>query len=103
MITPEQVIEAYKKIGKKPCRGAWELTDGRCCAVTALVKAQGERACFNSHEAARVLGLDLYYVLWFHRGFDGDEYRPNETDPKAMRAFRDGVEVRKAVFKWIES
>jgi hypothetical protein len=67
-ITPEEVLEAYEKTGLKPKQCSFRIRDGKCCAVTVLVKAAG----FNSSEELREERAFSEEYFWgFVFGFDG--------------------------------
>lgn len=82
-ITPDQVVEAYRKTGLLPVQGRWFRSagpDACACGLTALVHAFGEgwqrdhgAPTFEGIEQA--VGLTPDYASGFMRGFDGMDPR----------------------------
>ena len=76
-ITPEQVIEAYRKIDYSPARESW-LNEERksCCGLTAVALANGltppKDGFLSGGIVAEHLGLSYSgYTVAFADGFDG--------------------------------
>ena len=74
-ITPEQVVEAYRKVGYSPARSKWINRDRKsCCGLTAVALEKGFNPEFvhSGRDLAQFLGLPYNdYVLEFADGFDG--------------------------------
>lgn len=80
-ITPNKVLEAYKKIGYKPithCFGYEDPETGEklCCPVTALIKARKQKfpvdGGYGDQElaACKILRLEREYISGFLDGYD---------------------------------
>ncbi len=80
-ITPEMVLEAYKKTGLVPKQGATCLRDGEVyygCALGAMYLATNENVPRDSHGDPLVMSAYNWsekeygdYGCAFRRGFDG--------------------------------
>lgn len=98
-ITPDQVVEAYRKTGVKPMQGNWHNgseSDLCCCGLGALYLAAGEPVLtltLNSyaHHVQQVLNIPGNYLIGFTNGFDGkvmpEEWVNREFEPQG---FHDG-------------
>ncbi len=91
-LTPEIVIAAYKKTGRKVCQGHWTFGKSTC-ALGALALANGATDG-QIAPAVNVLmkGSPSGYVSGFIGGFDGDEI--DTTDDET--GYADGVAAYKA-------
>ena len=96
-ITPDMVLEAYRKTGLKPSRGNVVIHNNRCCPIGALAAAQGKVAensigsnCYTFVES--YYGLEVGYVGLFWHGFDGFKSSNDRS-----QGYQDGMACAKAV------
>jgi hypothetical protein len=111
-ITVEEVVEAYRKIGALPIRGAYRAPDFCLCPLAAVAYARDawapsvddddadEGAQGFGRMLATCLGLDWNYAHGFTMGFD--LAHEGEAGPRYGLAFNqgwdDGALVAEAVF-----
>jgi hypothetical protein len=99
-ITPQEVVEAYRKTGIKPIEGYYLRDDDgvRCgCALGALYLAAGNP--FNDMEASswatQTFGIE--YECAFMGAFDGiDEEEESDSEECVTIARMDGIAAREA-------
>lgn len=106
-ITPEEVVEAYRKLGIKPVFGIWGRQEGgECgCALTAMVANKvGFNTALNgiygqSYTFIRdtLQDYDEDYLYGFVHGFDYASEHPDRGNNYYRTGFYDGVATRKAV------
>lgn len=103
-ITPEQVVEAYKVTGLKPCRVWTTPTGGECCGMGAIAVAAGTA----DHPLLWADGIYGHqYRLGFTFGFDdyGQNWRQEEPrNADFDSGYADGLAAAAAVFggQWDE-
>jgi hypothetical protein len=95
-ITPEMVIEAYRKTGLNPVRGDYFPITGYACALGALYVAEGKyRSDRNLHLNSTFCSLHSQYVygseycVGFVNAFDGEEILWPEND-EYVAGYEDG-------------
>ena len=103
-ITPERVVEAYRKTGLRPVRERWVAwRGGECvvCGLSAVAIAAGndareiEQRTVKTRCIGEMLGLPTEYVGGFADGFDGESrYVDNE---EFSAGYADGIAAREAV------
>ena len=68
-ITPSEVLEAFKRIGRKPIQGKWSIRDGGRCGQTAI-------GIINGYPQEQILwrlarsGFSYIYLESFMVGWD---------------------------------
>ncbi len=94
-ITPEEIIEAYKKTGTKPTRLYLIPINGKCCALGALYLYNN--SAFHDYYDRQILRYfyakySKLYIDNFILGFDSSIDRPLfENENEIFRlAFNDG-------------
>lgn len=118
-ITPEQVVEAYKKTGLHPVDGVWVhrrllekdevmlcgcALSAVCCSKGESVAAEFEIISYYSgqgyggvaHHLGYELKLDPGYIQGFMNGFDDEEEM--EDTPEYNQGYKDGLAARAEVF-----
>lgn len=107
-ITPEQVVEAYRKTGLKPVRERWVAwSGGECvvCGLSAVAIAAGneakeiEQRTIKTRCIGEMLGLPIEYVGGFADGFDDEsvsESRLRDSE-EFIAGHADGIAAREAV------
>jgi hypothetical protein len=103
-ITPEEVVEAYRKTGLTPERTGmdWFSEDGKCgCGATAVMKARNPDFCNSTlkfGDAIELLGVSRPYLRGFVVGFDG--LSPIDMDlQEYAQGYQDGVDSCRAAFQ----
>lgn len=101
-ITPERVVEAFKKTGMKPVRGE-HYHEGTCCGLTAVLDAEKPNEfqsilenpyCMFSEHREYALMLDDRYAKRFMNGWDGELLDDDEGN---SRGYVDGKLAWRAV------
>jgi len=93
-ISPEMVLEAYKKTGLKPMQGDLFPRDGCACALGSFAAMNGYKDTANALLFLNNL-TSHDYVNAFGEGFDGERF--HSYGDKFDNAFRDGQEAWEAV------
>lgn len=97
-ITPQEVLDAYKRTGKKPVRGSMDDGRGGCCAVGVLAIEQGWE--WSSVQSAdQILGISTIYNNGLTYGFDywGVGYGLLPSIASRHQDWKDGFEDGKAI------
>ncbi len=94
-VTPEMVVDAYKKMGLTVCRESWAYAD-KACGLGALALANGAKIGAITPVVHRLLSdMPKEYEAGFLTGFDQPESIP--TVPGSWETgFNDGVAAYKA-------
>ena len=101
-VTPEQVLEAYKRTHLEPTNEMWFYIsgDGReCgCALTAVAISQGKLyedeidSDFTSRDMAEALDLPVPYINGFTSGFTCSVYYNTYKDEVDHMYYKQGFE-----------
>jgi hypothetical protein len=101
-ITPEEVVEAYRKTGLKPMPGAYHRESGHACGLGALAIADGADDCWISGWINTHPLLKGVYGGGFINGFDQkpeDLEHQDGWEDEYVLGYQDGDAARKAADK----
>lgn len=101
-ITVDEVLEAYRKTGLVPERGAY-YKEGCACGLGVILFAAGADMNVGDDslnaEVEKLLGIDDSYRVGFVRGFDGKLPLPNRENQAVFDiGYTDGQACAAAVF-----
>lgn len=106
-VTVDRVKEAYAKVNFVPEAGRWMAKGESCCALSALVLADGvyaedewrETTKFaSSAMVSEALNMDRRIVMAFTIGFDGEDLYWEKISAQEQEAYDLGQQVAEAVF-----